>query len=164
MRGKVSRMGVLLALGTLALVLAGTAASGLFSPVRVASDTLIYAGAADPTYLDPTLVSDGESFRVTAQIFESLVSLKAGSTVIQPGLASKYSSKNGKDWTFTLRKGVKFQDNTPFRSSPSFPPYFLIAVGLWIANDEITSAGRKDDDRLLRWMIAMYLPRAVQPV
>ena len=117
MRGKVSRMGVLLALGTLALVLAGTAASGLFSPVRVASDTLIYAGAADPTYLDPTLVSDGESFRVTAQIFESLVSLKAGSTVIQPGLASKYSSKNGKDWTFTLRKGVKFQDNTPFNAA-----------------------------------------------
>ena len=117
MRGKVSRMGVLLALGTLALVLAGTAASGLFSPVRVANDTLIYAGAADPTYLDPTLVSDGESFRVTAQIFESLVSLKPGSTVVAPGLASKYGSTNGKDWKFTLRKGVKFQDKTPFNAA-----------------------------------------------
>jgi len=110
-------MGVLLALGTLALVLAGTAASGLFSPVRVANDTLIYAGAADPTYLDPTLVSDGESFRVTAQIFESLVSLKPGSTVVAPGLASKYGSTNGKDWKFTLRKGVKFQDKTPFNAA-----------------------------------------------
>ena len=117
MRGKVSRTGVLLALGTLALVLAGTAASGLFSPARISADTLLYAGASDPTYLDPTLVSDGESFRVTAQIFESLVSLKPGSTVIQPGLATKYTSKNGKDWTFTLRKGVKFQDNTPFNAA-----------------------------------------------
>lgn len=117
MRGKVSRMGVMLAFGTLALVLAGTAASGLFRPVRTAGDTLLYAGASDPTYLDPTLVSDGESFRVTAQIFESLVSLKPGSTVIQPGLASKYGSTNGKDWNFTLRHGVKFQDNTPFNAA-----------------------------------------------
>jgi peptide/nickel transport system substrate-binding protein len=117
MRGKASRTGVLLALGTLALVLAGTAASGLFRPARISVDTLLYAGASDPTYLDPTLVSDGESFRVTAQIFESLVSLKPGSTVIKPGLASKYGSKNGKDWTFTLRKGVKFHDGTPFNAA-----------------------------------------------
>jgi peptide/nickel transport system substrate-binding protein len=117
MRGKASRTGVLLALGTLALVLAGTAASGLFRPARISVDTLLYAGASDPTYLDPTLVSDGESFRVTAQIFESLVSLKPGSTVIKPGLASKYGSKNGKDWTFTLRKGVKFHDGTAFNAA-----------------------------------------------
>jgi peptide/nickel transport system substrate-binding protein len=111
-------LGVLLAFTTLALALAGTASSGLFSPfTRGANDTLIYAGASDPTYLDPTLVSDGESFRVTAQIFESLVSLKPGSTVIQPGLATKYSSKNGKDWVFTLRKGVKFHDGTPFNAA-----------------------------------------------
>ncbi|MDQ5822353.1 MAG: ABC transporter substrate-binding protein [Actinomycetota bacterium] len=111
-------MGVLLAFTTLALALAGTATSGLFSPfTRGANETLIYAGASDPTYLDPTLVSDGESFRVTAQIFESLVSLKPGSTVIRPGLATKYSSKNGKDWTFTLRKGVKFHDGTQFNAA-----------------------------------------------
>jgi peptide/nickel transport system substrate-binding protein len=118
MRGNVSRLGVLLAFTTLALALAGTATSGLFSPfTRGANETLIYAGASDPTYLDPTLVSDGESFRVTAQIFESLVSLKPGSTVIRPGLATKYSSKNGKDWTFTLRKGVKFHDGTQFNAA-----------------------------------------------
>jgi peptide/nickel transport system substrate-binding protein len=117
MRGKVSRLGVWLAVGSLALALAGTAASGLFRPDRISADTLLYAGASDPTYLDPTLVSDGESFRVTAQIMESLVSLKPGSTVIQPGLASKYGSKNGKDWTFTLRKGVKFHDGTAFNAA-----------------------------------------------
>ena len=116
MRGN-SRLGVWLAVGSLALVLAGTAASGLFRPDRISADTLLYAGASDPTYLDPTLVSDGESFRVTAQIMESLVSLKPGSTVIQPGLASKYGSKNGKDWTFTLRKGVKFHDGTQFNAA-----------------------------------------------
>jgi peptide/nickel transport system substrate-binding protein len=82
-----------------------------------AAPTFVIAGASDPTYLDPALVSDGESFRVTEQIFESLVSLKPGTTLIRPGLATKWFSKNGKDWTFQLRHGVKFQDGTPFNAA-----------------------------------------------
>jgi peptide/nickel transport system substrate-binding protein len=95
-----------------ALVAAGTAGGAQKKTV-----TFIIAGAADPTYLDPALVSDGESFRVTEQIFEGLVSLRPGSTVVRPGLATKWSSKNGKDWTFFLRKGVKFHDGTAFNAA-----------------------------------------------
>jgi len=82
-----------------------------------AKTTLVFAGASDPTYLDPALVSDGESFRVTEQIFEGLVKLRPGSTIVQPGLATKWTSPNAKDWTFTLRRGVKFQDGTPFNAA-----------------------------------------------
>ena len=95
-----------------AFVAAGTAGGA-----SRALPTFVIAGAADPTYLDPALVSDGESFRVTEQIFEGLVSLKPGSTLVRPGLAVKWGSKNGKDWTFNLRHNVKFQDNTPFNAS-----------------------------------------------
>src|SRR5436309_14679784 len=95
-----------------ALVAVGTAGGA-----SKAGPTFIIAGASDPTYLDPALVSDGESFRVTEQIFESLVSLKPGSTVVQPGLATKWGSKNGKDWTFNLRHGVRFHDGTAFNSA-----------------------------------------------
>jgi peptide/nickel transport system substrate-binding protein len=78
---------------------------------------LVYAGAADPTYLDPALVSDGESFRVTTQIFEGLVTLKPGTTTVAPALATSWTnSKDGKTWTFQLRKKVKFHDNTPFNA------------------------------------------------
>ena len=35
--------------------------------------TLVFGGSADPTYLDPALASDGETFRVTEQIYETLV-------------------------------------------------------------------------------------------
>src|SRR5205085_1979236 len=52
----------------------------------------------------------------TEQVFESLVSLKPGTTLIQPGLATKWGSKNGKDWTFQLRHGVTFHDGTPFNA------------------------------------------------
>jgi peptide/nickel transport system substrate-binding protein len=101
----------------LLVAFAALAAAGTAGGASRAGGTFVIAGASDPTYLDPALVSDGESFRVTEQIFESLVSLKPGSTLIRPGLATKWSSRNGKDWTFKLRHGVKFQDGTPFNAA-----------------------------------------------
>ena len=83
-----------------------------------ASSTLIFAGAADPTYLDPGLASDGETFRVTEQMYEGLVALKPGTTKVIPKLATKWKSANrGRTWTFWLRHGVKFHDGTPFNSA-----------------------------------------------
>ena len=110
MRGIVSKL-VLPFIAVAALAAVGTAGGA-----SSAGPTFVFAGAADPTYLDPALVSDGESFRVTEQIFESLVSLKPGTTLIKPGLATKWGSKNGKDWTFQLRHGVTFHDGTPFNA------------------------------------------------
>jgi peptide/nickel transport system substrate-binding protein len=79
--------------------------------------TLVFAGASDPTYLDPALVSDGESFRVTEQMFEGLVKLKPGTTKIVASLATSWNLKGGKVWTFNLRKGVKFHDGTPWNAA-----------------------------------------------
>src|SRR6266566_7671467 len=98
------------------VAVAALVAVGAAGGASKAGPTFVIAGASDPTYLDPALVSDGESFRATEQIFESLVSLKPGTTLIRPGLATKWGSKNGKDWTFTLRHGVSFHDNTPFNA------------------------------------------------
>src|SRR6478672_2394013 len=83
-----------------------------------ATGTMIYAGASDPTYLDPALVSDGESFRITKQIFEGLVDLKPGTTQVVPKLATKWSvDKSRLKWTFNLRPKVKFHDGTPFNAA-----------------------------------------------
>ena len=59
------------------------------------SGTLVFAGASDPTYLDPALVSDGESFRVTEQMFEGLVKLRPGTTKIVPSLATSWKLTGG---------------------------------------------------------------------
>src|SRR6476620_12136964 len=83
-----------------------------------ASDTLVYAASADPALLDPALVSDGESIRVSRQIFEGLVGAQLGGTKIVPKLATSWSvSKNHLVWTFSLRRNVKFSDGTPFNSA-----------------------------------------------
>ncbi len=108
---KFVKVSLVLAIAALVTVAAGVAA------IRstAASDTLVFGAAADPVIIDGALVSDGESLRVIDQIFEGLVGLKPGTTVIVPKLATSYAaSKNGLAWTFKLRKGVKFQDGTPF--------------------------------------------------
>ena len=88
----------------LSLVGAGSAAVRGEGSGKATPTTLVYAGASDPTFLDPMLDSDGESFRITKQIFEGLVDLKPGSTAVGPKLATSWSiDKSGKVWTFNLR-------------------------------------------------------------
>jgi peptide/nickel transport system substrate-binding protein len=63
---------------------------------------------ADPTSLDPQKTSLTALFHVTEHIYSLLVRLKPDLTV-EPDLAEKWDiSADGKTYTFTLRKGVKF--------------------------------------------------------
>jgi peptide/nickel transport system substrate-binding protein len=79
--------------------------------------TLVFAASADPVSMDPAFISDGESIRVTNQIYEGLVKTKAGSTEIEPSLAKSWtSSPDAKVWDFELQQGVKFHDGTPFNA------------------------------------------------
>ncbi|MGP9615971.1 ABC transporter substrate-binding protein [Arthrobacter sp. AOP36-A1-22] len=72
---------------------------------------------ASPAILDPALASDNESFRVTRQIFESLISVDPDTGAPTPGLATKWTtSKDGLTYTFTLRDGVSFHDGTEFNA------------------------------------------------
>jgi peptide/nickel transport system substrate-binding protein len=83
-----------------------------------ASNTFVFASSADPVLLDPALVSDGESLRITNQIFQSLVGFKLGGSKVVPQLATSWKpSKNALAWTFQLRHGVKFSDGTAFNAA-----------------------------------------------
>ena len=112
LRGIALKFGLVIATFVVVLVTLGLGGGSTARP------TLIYAGASDPTYLDPALVSDGESFRVTEAMMEGLVYLKPGTTKIRPRLATKWKQSNqGKIWTFWLRRGVKFHDGSAFNSA-----------------------------------------------
>jgi peptide/nickel transport system substrate-binding protein len=105
-----------LALGLLTLVVVAVAYGARTH--SSASSTLVFASSADPVALDGALISDGESGRVIIQMYEGLVALKPGTTVVVPSLATKWKgSEDGKSWTFTLRNGVKFSDGTPFNAA-----------------------------------------------
>ncbi|MFP3324467.1 ABC transporter substrate-binding protein [Planococcus sp. SIMBA_160] len=90
---------------------AGTATEGDKS-----GGTLVYGRGADSVSLDPINVTDGESIRVTHNIYETLLEYDHN-LELQPKLATDYnSSEDGLTWTFQLREGVKFHDGTDFNA------------------------------------------------
>jgi peptide/nickel transport system substrate-binding protein len=79
--------------------------------------TFNFGTAAQPLGLDPALSSDVESQRITRQILEGLVGVDQTTGKPTPLLATEWSESNeGRSYTFTLRKGVAFQDGTPFNA------------------------------------------------
>ena len=82
--------------------------------ITSASETLVFAISVDVDQLDPGSTSVSQ---VVNNIFEGLVKFKAGTTSIEPCLATSWEiSADGKEITFHLRKGVKFHDGTDFNA------------------------------------------------
>lgn len=99
---------------------ATTAATAVPQATAINGGNLIVGLDGDMAYADPSLVSDGNSLYVAAQVVEGLVGLKPGTiSEVIPVLASALPtvSADGKVYTFTLRTGVKFQDGTPFNAA-----------------------------------------------
>ncbi|AMM20439.1 peptide ABC transporter substrate-binding protein [Frondihabitans sp. PAMC 28766] len=104
-----------------ALVLAGctsgggAATGGASAGKPVTGGTLTYAtGDAEPTCLDPHVGGNYPQALVASQYLEQLVSKDTNGDIV-PWLATSWAqSSNGLTWTFTLKKGVKFTDGTPF--------------------------------------------------
>jgi peptide/nickel transport system substrate-binding protein len=84
---------------------------------EVSGQAFIFGRGADSVQLDPALVTDGESFRVTGQILEPLYQYELGRTVPVPALAEEcVSNEDTTVWTCSLRQGVKFHDGTDFNA------------------------------------------------
>lgn len=78
--------------------------------------TLTYALATSPDTLDPHRSGLAVSVRVMRTLYDSLVVQTADGS-IKPWLAESWTvSKDGKKYTFKLRKDVKFHDGTPFNA------------------------------------------------
>lgn len=82
---------------------------------RLASTAaLTVAIGTDVDQLDPALTTDGLSLLVASQLYDTLIVYQPGSSVPAPGLAGSWTvSPDGRTWTFNLRPGMKFHDNTP---------------------------------------------------
>jgi peptide/nickel transport system substrate-binding protein/oligopeptide transport system substrate-binding protein len=66
--------------------------------------------ANNPSTLDPATIADTYGFTVCQQIFDGLVQYDGSLTII-PAIAQSWkASRDGLDWTFFLRKGVKFHN------------------------------------------------------
>jgi peptide/nickel transport system substrate-binding protein len=87
------------------------------TPPAGGGGTFIFGRGGDSVQLDPAIVTDGESFRVTGQCLEPLYQYEPGSTTPIPALATECTpNEDGTEWTCTLREGVKFHDGTDFNA------------------------------------------------
>lgn len=74
---------------------------------------LVWMQNAEPISLYCADEEDGESLRACEQMAESLLAYKIGGTEVVPSLAEKFTTNADlTEWTFTLRKGVKFHDGS----------------------------------------------------
>ena len=110
------------ALGT--AVLGCTSAFAATSQHACASATphrggsLTIARIEDSQSFDKTNVFQNESIWLTEQIMEPLYLAANNGKTLRPWLATGYTkSKDGKTYTFTLRKGVKFSNGSPMTSA-----------------------------------------------
>ncbi|MCG7345765.1 ABC transporter substrate-binding protein [Sporosarcina sp. ACRSL] len=101
----------LLLLLVLSTVLAACGNSGSGS-----KDTLVFGRGGDSTSLDPSRVTEGETFKVTVNLYETLLNFGEQDTTIQPGLAKEWNTEDGLTYTFKLEEGVKFHDGTDFNA------------------------------------------------
>ena len=94
---------------------------------------LVFGRGGDSVSLDPAAVTDGESIKVTQNIFDTLLKFNENDTTVEAGLAKEWNvSDDGLTYTFILQEGVKFHDGTDFNAE---------AV---VKNFERWSAGAKD--------------------
>ncbi|MGA1862020.1 ABC transporter substrate-binding protein [Deferribacter thermophilus] len=83
--------------------------------------TLVFGRGGDSVTMDPAHATDGETFYATTQIYDNLVQFKYGTTEIEPALAESWEvSKDGLEYTFHLRKGVKFHKTKYFNEDVEF--------------------------------------------
>ncbi len=79
--------------------------------------TFVFGASADPASLDPAFAQDGETFRVSRQIFEGLVGTEPGTADPAPLLAESWEvSDDALSYTFALKEDVTFHDGTPFNA------------------------------------------------
>lgn len=85
---------------------------------QAATKTLVYCSEGSPSTFNPQLATDGPTFNASSRpIYNRLVDFERGGTKVVPSLAESWTiSKDGKTFTFKLRK------NVPFHSTPAFKP------------------------------------------
>lgn len=97
----------------------GVAALLAAAPAYAANLSVCIEGS--PETFNPQLTSNGTTSFVLGQIYDGLVSVKAGTSEIKPSLAESWTiSDDARTYTFKLRQGVKWQSNAGFTPTREF--------------------------------------------
>ena len=80
-----------------------------------AEQALVYGTTEKVIDMDPANAYDFHTWEIFYNIYQGLLRYPPGETNLVPGLAESYEiSADGKEYTFTLRQGLKFTDGSHF--------------------------------------------------
>ena len=147
---------------------AGALAVLMATAVPALSSNLVVCIEGSPESFNPQLTSNATTSIVTGQIYDQLISVKAGGSELEPSLAESWTvSEDGKTYTFKLRRDVPWQSSKTFKPTRPFNaddvvfsfermmkpdhPYNKVSGGNYITfntklADALASVTRIDDD------------------
>ena len=152
------------------LVLAALAAGS------ASAKTLVYCSEGSPEGFDPALYTAGTTFDASSHpVFNRLTEFVTGTTEVEPGLAESWeASEDGLEYTFHLRKGVKFHASEKFTPTRDFNaddviftferqwkednPYFKVSGGTWeyftgMSMPDLLKSIEKVDDYTVKFVL-----------
>ena len=101
--------------------LCALALPALLAMSQAGAKTLVYCSEGSPENFYPGINTTGTSFDAGLQIYDTPVQFERGGTKVLPALAERWDiSKDGMEYTFHLRKGVKFHSNKNFKPTRDF--------------------------------------------
>jgi peptide/nickel transport system substrate-binding protein len=114
----------------LAMTIASACSSGLARPQQAGEERMIADGApghaggrlavalrSEPKTLNPVLAVDEPSRDVIRCLTADLIHINRGSLKTEPSLAKSWSvSRDGRQYTLQLRRGLRFSDGEPFNA------------------------------------------------
>lgn len=90
---------------------------GLLNASAALAAPLIYGATGEPVNLESGNIVERTSMLPQIQIYDTLVWVKEGEITARPALATRWKGNaQATEWTFALRKGVKFHDGTAFNA------------------------------------------------
>ena len=118
-------------LACLSALLLGTAGT----PALAQTKTLRVVAHADVKILDPTFTTAYITRNFGYMVYDMLFG-RDDKGVPKPQMVEKYStSKDGKEWSFTLRSGLKFSDGSPVTATDA-----VASIQRWAGKDSIGRA------------------------
>ncbi|MGL4282021.1 MAG: ABC transporter substrate-binding protein, partial [Albidovulum sp.] len=138
--------------------------------------TLVYCSEGSPEGFDPALYTSGTTFDASSHpVFNRLTEFVTGTTEVEPGLAESWeASEDGLEYTFHLRKGVKFHTSEKFtptrdmnaddvifsfeRQWKEDNPYFKVSGGTWeyftgMSMPDVLKSIEKVDDNTVKFVL-----------
>ncbi|UTH76593.1 ABC transporter substrate-binding protein [Chromobacterium sp. IIBBL 290-4] len=98
-----------------------TALLCLAAPAAFAAKPLIFCAETSPEGFDPAMWDSASTYNATRPIFQGLTEFERGSVKLKPALAESWSlSPDGLEYTFKLRRGVRFHQTAYFHPSRDF--------------------------------------------